>query len=255
MAGSRKSDPIKRVELRDGRVRYRFVVDAGTKPNGSRDQRTFTFDTLREARAERARIISERAQGVYVRPNRKLTVREYFIDQWLPTKSGKKPTTQRCYLDALAQVLAEYGKLPLQSLDVPHLESLKRRMLSGELRRAGKAGTPLSARSVNLMLVTVSMGLKHAMKRGLVVQERRRSRRSSRSRPRRRERPSRLANRRREAVPSLSRRPPAPRRVRTLTARPAPWRGHGAEVGGRRPDRRLRGGASAAEGHAEHRGC
>ena len=67
---SRRTDPIKRIELADGRVRYRFVVDVGEKPrlddNGvpvrdaagrqvmMRDQRTFTLDKLTEARTERA---------------------------------------------------------------------------------------------------------------------------------------------------------------------------------------------------------
>ena len=176
-----KTDPIHKVRLAtpkeiivNGKLktiteRYRFVVDVGKKPNGKRDQRTFTYDTYKEARNERARIISETATGVYVRPNRSLTVREYFVNDWLPTKAGKKPSTQQCYVDALAQVLAEYGELPLQKLDVPHLDSLKRRMLSGELRRVGKPGEPLSPRTVNLMLTTVSMGLKVAQRRGLVV--------------------------------------------------------------------------------------
>ncbi len=178
----RKSDPIKRIELADGRVRYRFVVDVGEKPRRDpktgepavdaagrpammRDQRTFTYDTLKEARTERARIISEYAKGTYVKPNRKLTVRAYF-EEWLTTKSGKKPTTQRCYRDALVQLLDEYGRLPLQGLDAPHLERLKRDMLSGKLRRVGKRGSPLSPRSVNLMLTVVTMALKVAVKRG-----------------------------------------------------------------------------------------
>ena len=67
---TRKTDPIKRVELADGRTRYRFVVDVGTKPDGKRDQRTFTYDSLKEARAERARIISESAKGTYVKPTK-----------------------------------------------------------------------------------------------------------------------------------------------------------------------------------------
>lgn len=164
----RKRDPIKKVGLKDGSIRYRFVVDVGYKPDGKRDQRTFTYDTLKEARAERARVISETSRGTYVRPNRGLTVQEYCAE-WLATKSHRKPSTQRCYADALVQLLAEYGHLPLQSFDVPHLETLKRRMLSGELRRVGKAGEPLSPRSVNLMLTVAAMALKVALKRGLVV--------------------------------------------------------------------------------------
>lgn len=34
----RKRDPIKRVVLADGRVRYRFVIDVGKRSDGKRDQ-------------------------------------------------------------------------------------------------------------------------------------------------------------------------------------------------------------------------
>jgi hypothetical protein len=44
------SDPIKKIALKDGTVRYRFVVDIGRDPEtGKRQQKTFTFDTKREA--------------------------------------------------------------------------------------------------------------------------------------------------------------------------------------------------------------
>jgi hypothetical protein len=46
-------DPI-RIELQGGRVRYRFTIDMGRRPDGGRDQRRFTLDTLKEAKAERA---------------------------------------------------------------------------------------------------------------------------------------------------------------------------------------------------------
>jgi integrase len=119
--------------------------------------------------AERARIVSETAQGVYVEPNRDRTVRAYFVNEWLPTKAGKKPSTQRCYRDELVQFLDAYGHFPLQAVDAPHLEKLKRDMLSGKLRRVGKAGEPLSPRSVNLMLTVAGMALEVAVKRGLIA--------------------------------------------------------------------------------------
>jgi integrase len=162
-----RRDPIKKITLADGRTRYRFVVDVGKKPNGKRDQRTFTYDSLREARAERAQVISERAKGTYVKPDRKLTV-EAYLTEWLETKRGKKPTTYLCYRNALVQVIDQHGHLPLQDLDVPDLEALKRNMLSGKLRRIGTPGEPLSPRTVNLMLTVVTMALRVALRRGLV---------------------------------------------------------------------------------------
>jgi integrase len=166
---TRKTDPIKRVELADGRTRYRFVIDVGRKPDGKRDQRTFTYDTAKLARAERARIIAETAAGTYVRPNRSLTVADY-LSEWLDAKAtSRKPTTARFYADALRPVIDRHGRLPLQALDVPHLAALRRDMLSGALRRRGRAGAPLSPRAVNATLGAVSTALRSAVKRGLVA--------------------------------------------------------------------------------------
>jgi hypothetical protein len=112
----RRRDPIRRVELADGRVRCRFVVDVGPKADGRRDQRTHTLDTLRQARVKRARIISERAAGVLVRQDRKLTVAG-FLGEWLESKRGRRPATYQGYLHALQPVIRRCGHLPLQALD------------------------------------------------------------------------------------------------------------------------------------------
>jgi len=166
----RKTDPIKRIELADGRVRYRFVVDVGTKPDGKRDQRTFTFDSMREARTERARIISESARGTYVKPS-KVTVEEQ-IAGWLATKRRSvKPTTFRHYLDVLKPVRERHGRLALQRLAKEHVEALVRDMLSGKIRRRGVPGEPLSPRSVNATLTALSMVLRDAMDNGRVVRD------------------------------------------------------------------------------------
>ena len=177
---AKRIDPIHKVPLQrpktiivNGKPReidavYKFVIDAGRGKDGKRRQEKHTCDTYREARAERARIIAERAAGTYVQRDRNLTVRAYF-DEWLESKSTKKPTTVDGYRTALVAFLDEYGHLPLQDLDVPHLVSLRARMLSGELRRTGKKDTPLSARTVNYALTTITMALGAAMKRGLIA--------------------------------------------------------------------------------------
>jgi hypothetical protein len=101
---------IKRIDHADGTTKYRFVVDVGTKPDPKRpgrmmrDQRTHTFDRLKDARAELARITHEVKGGTYVRPNRKMTV-ETYVQQWLASKASKKPATVRCYHDALKPVV------------------------------------------------------------------------------------------------------------------------------------------------------
>lgn len=181
---SRRTAPIKRVELADGRVRYRFVVDVGQKPKidratgepvigadgrqvMARDQRTFTFDRLTEARTEWARIVAETAKGTYVKPT-KLTVDEW-LAKWLELKAVKKPTTLRHYIDVLKPVRERFGHLELLRLDEGHLELLKADMLSGRARRRGTSGQPLSPRSVNAMLTALRAALAVALKRQLVV--------------------------------------------------------------------------------------
>lgn len=164
---ARKTDPIKKVQLKDGRTRYRFVVDLGAKQDGKRDQRTFTYDKLGEARVERARIISERATGTLVRPNRKLTVAKVAAD-FLAAKAdaGKKPSTLQSYRDALAPLVDRHGLLPIQALDMGHLEALRRDMLAGRTRKLGTG--ELAPRTVNLALGVATMMLKFAMRRRLV---------------------------------------------------------------------------------------
>jgi hypothetical protein len=45
-------EPINKVTLKDGSIRYRLVVDIGRDERGRRKQLTRTFDTRREAREE-----------------------------------------------------------------------------------------------------------------------------------------------------------------------------------------------------------
>jgi hypothetical protein len=69
-------DPIRKVTLRDGTVRYRFVVDVPPGPDGKRRQVTHTFQTKKEAQTELSKIRVESSTGQYVRPD-KLKLAEY----------------------------------------------------------------------------------------------------------------------------------------------------------------------------------
>ncbi|MFC5996256.1 tyrosine-type recombinase/integrase [Pseudonocardia hispaniensis] len=163
------SDPIKRIVLKDGRIRYRFVVDVGRDPQtGKRMQLTRTFDTLREARAERARMISETAQGTFVRP-RKVTVAEY-VDEWLVGATRNvRPSTARSYRDALAPVRERLGARKLQDLTKSDVEQLVTWMATAGRKRGGKPGTGLGARSIRLTLGRLTAALEMAQAEGLVV--------------------------------------------------------------------------------------
>ena len=163
------SDTIKRVELKSGKVRYRFVVDAGADPaTGKRRQLTRTFDTLREARAERARIIAETARGTFVQP-RKLTVSEY-LTEWLEGATRNvRESTRRNYSDALTPVHNRLGARKLQDLTKADIEALVTWMATSGRKRGGKAGTGLGPRSIRLTLGRLAAALDMAQAEGLVV--------------------------------------------------------------------------------------
>lgn len=180
-----KRDPIKKITLADGRVRYRFVIAVGKrpkidkvsgkpvlKPDGAPvlvpDQRTMTFDRLTDARAEWARIKSERAQGVLVKPDRKTTV-DQLCELWLKTKDGLKPGTIRSYQDALAPLRRAHGHMPAQQLAESHILKLKEAALSGETRMIGPADEPLSRRTINLGLQTWTSMLAWGVQRKMLT--------------------------------------------------------------------------------------
>jgi integrase len=166
MAEAKKRDPIHKVTLGDGRVRWRFTIDVGEKPDGKRDQRTFTFDTKTEARNERAKIIAARSTGTYVAPT-KVTVAEV-MDTWLAGKRNLRPGTKRTYTDQLAHARDRIGHVQIQKITKAHIDDMATKMLAGG-RRIGNIRTKaLSARTVNATLITLSAVFEDALKQGVI---------------------------------------------------------------------------------------
>ena len=91
-------DPVHKVTLRDGTVRWRCVVDAGLDVDGRRRQLTRTFDTLKEARAFVASTRVLVSSGSYVgkveKPAEGYTA--YMVELTYPNPAGPdfKFTTQ-----------------------------------------------------------------------------------------------------------------------------------------------------------------
>jgi integrase len=163
----RKSDPIKKVTLQDGSTRYRFVIDIGRKPDGSRQQKTYTYETLTKAKAERANIIAEKAKGTFVAPTN-LTL-DAHLTAWLAGKRKLRAGTARTYTDALKTVRERLGTVPLQKLTKAHLDELVTWMLKHGRRVGNKQSQGLSPRTVNYMLMVLGQAIEDAMKQGLVV--------------------------------------------------------------------------------------
>jgi hypothetical protein len=126
---TRRALPITKRVARNGKVSYTFQIDAGTKPDGSRDRRRYSYATLAEARREYARITTEAAAGTLVRRD-KLTLGDY-LTEWLDSRRVR-PNTLDGYRAALKPVIDYLGTVPLQHLDTPHLDELVTLRLTGE---------------------------------------------------------------------------------------------------------------------------
>jgi len=126
---TRRALPITKRIARNGKVSYTFQLDAGTKPDGSRDRRRYTYTTLVEAKREYARIMTEAAAGTLVRRD-KVTLGA-FLAEWLDSRRVR-PNTLDGYRAALKPVIDHLGTVPLQHLDTPHLDELVTLRLTGE---------------------------------------------------------------------------------------------------------------------------
>ncbi|MFF6966047.1 tyrosine recombinase XerC [Streptomyces anthocyanicus] len=161
------ADPIKKIVLRNGTVRYRTVVDAGRDANGKRIQLTITKDTRTDVKNERARIISERAAGTFIAPN-KITLGEW-LDQWLEYKRRDvEETTIRTYRLALVHVHDRLGHIRLQELTEDHVQDFIDDLVSGGRRMGGQAGTRLAVSTVEGILTRLREALGRAVIRKLI---------------------------------------------------------------------------------------
>ena len=163
------SDPIKKIALKDGSIRYRFVIDIGRDPETNRRrQKTYTFEKVKEARAEYARIKNETEQGTFVPPS-KLTVAQV-LDIYLKDATiDVEETTANNYRDALKPVREHHGDLPAQRYDEDKVDDLVSWMLNSARKRGGQKGTGLGLRSVQLTLGRLRAAWDLAVRRKLVT--------------------------------------------------------------------------------------
>jgi integrase len=163
------SYPIKKLAPdAKGKVRYRFVVDAGPDPvTGKRKQVTRTFGTLREAKAEYASIVHRRYEAARA-PFSQVTVGEW-LEQWLSMKAEDlEESTAYSYTMTLARVRGRLGHIRLQDLTEDHVEAWMRWALQEGRGRGGKPGTGLGVTSVEMSLARLKEALDRAVTRGLV---------------------------------------------------------------------------------------
>jgi integrase len=161
-------EPIRKIELKDGTVRYRLVVDIGRDEKGKRQQITRTFDKLKDARAELSRIRHETDQGTYVKPS-EITVDAYLDEYLVGATRGRRESTKVSYRDAFRPVRERLGTRALQSVSKADIENLVDWMLTSGRRRGGKAGTGLGPRSVRLTLGRLKAAFEMAVDEGRLV--------------------------------------------------------------------------------------
>ncbi len=111
---ARRAEPITKRTATNGSVTYEFRADVGTKPDGTRDRRRFTYRTLAEAKREYRRITTEVAAGQYAKKST-ITVAEA-CDEWLAGRRGIRSVTLQGYTHDLAAVRRFLGGKKLQQL-------------------------------------------------------------------------------------------------------------------------------------------
>jgi integrase len=161
-------EPIRKITHKDGRTRYRLVVDIGFDADGKRKQLTRTFGTKKEALAELSRIRHQVQQGTFVAP-RAMTVDE-LLDVWIAsaTRDVEEGTASN-YDSAIRPVREHLGDKKIQNLTEEDVERLIDWMLTSGRRRGGQPGTGLGIRSVRLTLGRLRSALNLAVRRQWVV--------------------------------------------------------------------------------------
>jgi len=161
-------EPIRKIVLKDGTVRYRLVVDIGLGDNSRRQQLTRTFDKLKDARAELSRIRHETDKGTFTKPS-DITVSDYLDEYLIGATRGRRESTKTSLRDALRPVRERLGNRKLQSVTKADIESLVDWMLTSGRKRGGRPGTGLGPRSVRLTLGRLKAAFEMAVDEGRLV--------------------------------------------------------------------------------------
>ena len=119
---TRRAEPITRHVAVNGKISYRFRVDIGTGPDGSRERQWFTYARLDEAKREYRRITTEIAAGTFIRRDK--TTVEAFLAEWLDGRRDVRPVTLAGYRFALKPVIDHLGAMPLQQLRTADIDAL-----------------------------------------------------------------------------------------------------------------------------------
>ena len=125
---TRRAEPINVHTAKNGVVSYWFQIDVGTKPDGTRDRRKFSYPPKAEARKALRRIATEVSSGTYSKPTA-ITVNEA-CDDWLAGRRGIRRVTLYSYENDLKPVRRFLGGKRLQQLTKADGDNLVEWMLT-----------------------------------------------------------------------------------------------------------------------------
>ncbi|MFE6530042.1 tyrosine-type recombinase/integrase [Streptomyces rochei] len=163
------ADPIKKIVLRNGDVRWRTMVDAGKDADGKRKQLTITRDTRAEVVAERARIINQRRTGQLIVPS-KMTINQ-LLDAYMTSKEDDlEESTVDGYENRLTHIRAYLGDLRVQEVTDEHVEKFVAWLLTEGRRKGGPKGTGLRPATVDGILGRLRAALRYAVRKKVVAQ-------------------------------------------------------------------------------------
>lgn len=127
---TRRAEPITKHTAVNGKTSYRFRLDVGTRPDGSRERQWFTYSTLAEARKEYRRICTEVEAGTFVKRDK--TTVGVFLTEWLDGRRDVRPNTLAGYRYDLKPVIDHLGAIPLQQLRTADIDALVTLRMAGE---------------------------------------------------------------------------------------------------------------------------
>ncbi|OBB32565.1 integrase [Mycolicibacterium peregrinum] len=127
---TRRAEPITKHTAVNGRTTYRFRLDVGTRPDGSRERQWFTYATLAEARKEYRRICTEVEAGTFVKRDK--TTVGAFLTEWLDGRRDVRPNTLAGYRYDLKPVIDHLGAISLQQLRTADIDALVTLRMAGE---------------------------------------------------------------------------------------------------------------------------
>jgi hypothetical protein len=163
------ADPIKKITLKDGETRYRFVVDIGRDPNtGKRRPLSRTFTSKKEARTKYSHLKYATGVGMFVAPDN--TTVDEWLDTWLKSVTVDiEMATASNYETALLPVRQRLGHRYLQGITEADVDMLVSWMLTPGRTRGGKMFGAHGLRSVQLTLRRLRSALESGVQRQLLV--------------------------------------------------------------------------------------